>query len=123
VAVDGVLKAEEASRLNEVLSSTRWVLGTGAVAAADVTTRAIHLLTERGLPAVLGACGKAIPARLHATTFALAMDLVLADGRLGDRENTVVDQLQGALQIDEHLARKIIEVLLIKNRASGRPDL
>ena len=23
----------------------------------------------------------------------------------------------------EHLARKIIEVLLIKNRASGRPDL
>ena len=123
VAVDGVLKAEEASRLSEALSSTRWVLGTGAVATADVTKRAINLLTERGLPAVLGACAKAIPATLHATTFALAMDLVLADGRLGDRENTVVDQLQGALQIDEHLARKIIEVLLIKNRASGRPDL
>lgn len=122
VAVDGVLKAEEASRLKEVLSSTRWALGTG-VKAAGVMTRAVTLISEQGLPAVLGACAKAIPAELHATTFALALDLVLADGRLGDRENAVVDKLQSALQIDADLARRVVDVLLIKNRASGRPDL
>lgn len=52
-----------------------------------------------------------------------AVDLVLADGRLGSREDTFIDQLQTALQIEGDLARKILDVLLIKNRVSGRPDV
>jgi hypothetical protein len=79
--------------------------------------------TDRGLPAVLDACAQAIPAELRATAFALAIDLMLADGRLGSRESTLIDQLQRALQIEGALARKIVDVLLIKNRAGGRPDL
>jgi len=122
-AVDGVLRTEEAGRLNEILTSSRWVLESGVEATAGVTTRALNLITDHGLPAVLTACAEAIPAELHATTFALAIDLTLADGRLGSRENALIDQLQRALRIDGDLARKIIEVLLIKNRASGRPDL
>lgn len=122
-AVDGVLRAEEAGRLNEVLTSSRWILESGVEATAGATTRALNLITDHGLPAVLTACGEAIPAELRATTFALAIDLTLADGRLGSRENALIDQLQRALRIDADLARKIIEVLLIKNRASGRPDV
>ena len=122
-AVDGVLRAEEAGRLNEVLTSSRWILESGVEATAGVTTRALNLITDHGLPAVLAACADAIPAELRATTFALAIDLTLADGRLGSRESTLIDQLQPALRIDGDLARKIIEVLLIKNRASGRPDV
>jgi hypothetical protein len=63
------------------------------------------------------------PVDLRATTFALAVDLVLADGRLGTRESTFIDQLQAALRIEYALGRKILDVLLIKNRASGRPDV
>jgi tellurite resistance protein len=122
-AVDGVLRAEEAGRLNEVLTSSRWILESGVEATAGATTRALNLIADHGLPAVLTACAEAIPAELRATTFALAIDLTLADGRLGSRENTLIDQLQQALRIEDDLARKIIEVLLIKNRASGRPDL
>ena len=122
-AVDGVLRAEEVGRLNEVLTSSRWTLESGLEATAGVTTRALNLITDHGLPAVLAACAEAIPTELRATTFALAMDLALADGRLGSRENTLIDQLQRALRIDGDLARKIIDVLLIKNRVSGRPDL
>ena len=122
-AVDGVLRAEEAGRLNEVLTSSRWILESGIEATTGVTTRALNLITDHGVPAVLAACADAIPAELRATTFALAIDLTLADGRLGSRENTLIDQLQRALRIDGDVARKIIEVLLIKNRASGRPDI
>jgi tellurite resistance protein len=122
-AVDGVVRAEEASRLNEVLTSSRWILEFGAEAAAGLRARAMNLIIDHGLPAVLTACAEAIPADLRPTTFALAMDLTLADGRLGSRENTLIDELQRALRIDDDLARKIIDVLLIKNRASGRPDL
>ena len=41
---------------------------------------------------------------------------------LSHSENALVDTLQSALRIDGDLARKIVDVLLIKNRASGRPD-
>jgi hypothetical protein len=53
---------------------------------------------------------------LRATTFALATDLALADGRIGDKEKAFIDELQTVLQIDEATAVKIVEVLLIKNR-------
>lgn len=122
-AVDGVLRAEKAGRLNEVLTSSRWILESGIEAPAGVTTRALNLITDHGLSAVLTACAEAIPAELRATIFALATDLALADGRLGSSENTLIDQLQQASRIDGGLARKIVEVMLIKNRASGRPDL
>ena len=65
----------------------------------------------------------AIPPDLRATTFALAVDLTLADGRLGSSETAFIDQLQTALQIEGELARRIFDVLLIKNRASGPPDV
>ena len=123
VAVDGVLRTEEAERLHEVLSSTRWVLGTGVEATARVTKHALDLITEYGLPAVLDACAKAIPPEWHPTAFALAIDVMLADGRLGSRESALIDRLQNVLRLDDSLARRIVEVLVIKNRASGRPDL
>lgn len=123
VAVDGVLRAEEARRLKEVLATTRWTLGLSKQAVAAAVKQAGDLVSAHGLPVVLKASAGAIPPQLRETTFALAVDLILADGRLGSRENALIDQLQAALEIEEGLARKILDVLLIKNRASGRPNL
>jgi tellurite resistance protein len=123
VTADGILRSEENSRLTEVLGSSRFGLGVGIEATAAATTRALNLLADHGLPAVLSACAEAIPADLRATAFALAVDLALADGRLGTRESALIDQLQSTLRIEGNLARKVIDVLLIKNRASGAPDL
>ena len=123
VAVDGVSGTEETRRLNEVLATARWVLGLSEDQVAGAAKRGLDLIATHGLPAVLKASADAIPPDLCATTFALAVDLVLADGRLGSLENTFIDQLQTALQIDGELARKILDVLLIKNRVSGWPDI
>ena len=120
---DGILRRDENSRLTELLGSSRFGLGIGIEATTAATTRALNLLADHGLAAVLSACAEAIPPDLRATAFALAVDLALADGRLGSRESALIDQLQGALRIEGELARTIIEVLLIKNRASGAPDL
>jgi hypothetical protein len=123
VAVDGVLRTEEDRRLREVLATTRWMLGLREDAVAAAARRGFDLMAAHGLPAVLKTSADAIAPDMRATTFALAVDLVLADGRLGSRENTFIDQLQTALQIDGDLAGKIVDVLLIKNRASGQPDV
>lgn len=115
VAADGDLSAEEAVRMNSILSTARVLRQAGDASMQGLAERAVRLLTDYGLPAVLTACAKVIPADLRPTTFALATDLVLADGRIGDREKTFVDQLQAVLRVDDATALKIVEVLLIKN--------
>jgi hypothetical protein len=82
--------------------------------------RGIWLDGDRRADAFAALLGARVP--LQATTFALAVDLVLADGRLGSRESTFIDQLRAALRLDGEAARTILDVLLVKNRASGRPD-
>ena len=121
VSADGLLRREEADRFSEMVRSTRWI-ESGAEPIGHITTRTLGLIARHGLAAVLSACAAAIPRELRPTTFALATDLVLADGRLGSRESTLLDELQQVLGITDQLAGKVVEVLLIKNRASGRPD-
>jgi uncharacterized membrane protein YebE (DUF533 family) len=116
VSADGRFGVEEANRLNGILSTSR--LFEQAVQARDVEVveRALNLLTDHGVAPVLRACGAAIAPELRPTVFAIAADLVLADGRIDGREKAFIDQLQAALGVDENIAVKIVEVLLIKNR-------
>ena len=116
IAVDGAVGADEAIRIGDVLATSHLLRQAGNGSTQALASRAIVLLTEYGLPAVLTGCAKVIPADLRATAFALATDLTLADGRIGDREKAYIDELQGVLQIDDATAAKIVEVLLIKNR-------
>jgi hypothetical protein len=122
IAADGIIGIAEARRLEGVLGTMRWVLGLGQDAVAGAARRGVHLLAAHGVPAVLKTSAESIPPDLRATTFALAVDLVLADGRLGSSENAFIEQLQTALRIEGTLASKIVHVLLLKNRASGPPD-
>ena len=121
VSADGLLRLEEADRFSEMVRATRWI-ESGTEPIGRTTTRTLDLIARHGLTAVLSACAAAIPRELRPTTFALATDLALADGRLGSRESALLDELQRVLGITNELAGKITEVLLIKNRASGRPD-
>ena len=111
----GRMQVEEAVRMSGILSASRAIQELGQGSIARLAEHAVVLLTEYGLPAVLTACAKAIPIDLRPTAFALAADLVLADGRIGDREKTFIDELQTVLLIDDATALKIVDVMLIKN--------
>jgi tellurite resistance protein len=116
VTVDGMVSSEEAVRIGGVLATSNILRQAGNGSTQRLANHAIALLSEYGLPAVLTGCAKAIPSDLRQTTFALATDLALADGRIGDREKAFIDELQGVLQIDDATAVKIVDVLLIENR-------
>jgi uncharacterized tellurite resistance protein B-like protein len=116
ITVDGNVNPEEAVRIGGVLGTSHVLRQAGDGSMETLANRAIALLTEHGLPAILTGCAKVVPLDLRATTFALAVDLTLADGRIGDQEKAFIDELQTVLQIDEATAVKIVEVLLIKNR-------
>jgi uncharacterized membrane protein YebE (DUF533 family) len=116
VAVDGMVSVEEAARIGGILGTSKILRQAGNGSTQALASRAIALLTEYGLPAILTGCAKVIPSDLRPTAFALATDLALADGRIGDREKAFIDELQVVLNIDDDTASKIVEVLLIKNR-------
>lgn len=50
------------------------------------------------------------------TLLALATELVLADGLITDKEKELIEFLAKQLNIEDALAAKIIEVILIKNK-------
>lgn len=116
ISVDGTVSPQEAIRIDGMFSTVPALRQAGNGSANRMGERAVALLTEHGLPAILTGCAKVIPLDLRATTFALAVDLVLADGYSGDREKQFIDELQAVLQVDEPTALKIVEVMLIKNR-------
>ena len=116
IAIDGEVNPDEAVRIGGLLGTSHLLRQPGDGSIDALANRAIVLLTEHGLPAILTGCAKVIPSDLRPTVFALATDLALADGRIGDREKVFIDELQAVLQIDQATAVKIVEVLLIKNR-------
>jgi len=117
VSVDGVLSVDESSRIQNVLSTSRLFKAASGTAGAGSVERAVTLLQEHGLDSVLTASAEALPPELHATAFAVAVDLVLCDGRVEAREKAYIDSLQATLGVDDATALKIVEVMILKNRA------
>lgn len=49
------------------------------------------------------------------TLFTLTMEILLADGILGENEIKIAEYLSTALKLEHDLAKKIVDVMLIKN--------
>jgi hypothetical protein len=116
VSADGALGVDESSRIQHVMSMSRLFKAASGTEGAGSVERAVTLLQEHGMDSVLAACAEALPPELHATAFAIAVDLVLCDGRIETREKAYIDRLQAALDVDDRTALKIVEVMIIKNR-------
>lgn len=58
---------------------------------------------------------RTIPKELATTAFAVAVDLMLSDGRLTANEQRFADELRATLNIDREMGARIIDVLTIKN--------
>lgn len=60
-------------------------------------------------PESLAAARAAVPEHLRATAFAMAVEIVFADGIIDPREATYINQLQNELGLDETKARAIVD--------------
>ena len=73
-------------------------------------------IDAKSRPAVFSAAVKGLPSDLRDTVYALAADIVFADGRTEAEELTFLREIQTALEIPDDLATKVIEVVRIKNK-------
>lgn len=73
------------------------------------------LIEEQGGPQVVAAAARALPAHLRESAFAVAADLVLADGTLEHPERRYLLALGKELKLESSSISRIVDVMLIKN--------
>lgn len=71
---------------------------------------------KRGFDATLALAAQIVPQELKDTAFALAADLIFADGSVDNNETLLLEAIQHALGIADEMALKVVEVLQIKNK-------
>lgn len=82
----------------------------------DALRKVVSLLDRRGAPELMQLSTPNVPQDYRATAFAIALDMVLADGVVDREEERLIDGLQAALSVPDDDAKKILEVLLLKNK-------
>ena len=116
VNADGGISPEEAARVNQVFGATRLFRASGE-SLQPVIAEVMSLIQRYGPDSVVALAARELPPELHGPAFALAVDLVLADGQAGPQERKFIDTLQALLHIPEQDAIKVVEVMLVKNGA------
>lgn len=115
VASDGFLSDEEAQSIPFILSRMKLFQTYSDDMMRKLFDKLLGKLKREGVSALFYAAKDSLPESLRQTAFAVATDLVLADGVVTDEEKAFLDELYRALDVSEELANKIIDVMLIKN--------
>lgn len=106
---------DEAARAHHLIWSTRRFRRKSGEAVGRLLETARRLVGEHGAPAVVALAAREIPARLRRPVFALAVDLVLSDGRIEPAERRLLDRLAADLLIGPGAGAAILDAMLVKN--------
>lgn len=116
VSADGVLAEEEALLLTTTFSRMKLFRDVRESQLRQGLERLAAYGKEHGNDALIDECARTVPAELRPTAFAVAADLLLADGVVTDGERRYLERLQKALGVGDDLALKIVDVLAVKNK-------
>lgn len=83
-----------------------------------VLNKVLALTKEYSSAAVFAAAKVALTPKLRQSAFAMAADLILADGVLLPEEKEFLLQLWHALDISDEMGEKILDVMIVKNCCS-----
>ncbi|MEM6751834.1 MAG: tellurite resistance TerB family protein [Cyanobacteria bacterium P01_C01_bin.38] len=116
VAADGYLSEDEAqvmmaclTRMELFRSYSRDVMGRLFDKLCGITKR-------EGNDGLIKTAIASLPHHLHDTAFAIAADLVLADGEVTQEEENLLQHLYTQLNISDEKAKNIVDVMIIKNK-------
>lgn len=80
--------------------------------------KAFNVRTEVGQLKYISACCEFIKKEDKETVFALALEVLLADGTLEKEEKNIIELLSNKLGIEAGMTSKIVEVIFLKNRGN-----
>lgn len=116
VAADGYLADSEIDVLITLLGRMHLFRSYPSEVMRRMFDKLFGIMKRQGVEALVNQAIQSLPHELHTTMFAVATDLVLADGEVTDEEETLLNDLSNAFDIPEETAQEIIRVMLIKNK-------
>lgn len=98
---DEQVRTSELVRINQIVNHLPVFASYDADRIAVVSRTVMDLFAEEdGLDAFFGLVRDALPARLFETAYALACDVAAADGRLGETELRLLEEIRHELEVD-----------------------
>jgi tellurite resistance protein len=116
VAADGMITDSESQIIKTTFKRMDLFSGYTAESKTEMIQRLLDQIQEKGYEVVMQSAIAKLPGNLKDTAFAVATDIILSDGDLADEEEELLNALYNALGIEEEMATKIIDVMLIKNK-------
>ena len=115
MAADGEIAPEEEINMINLLASRPTFR---KFDLRDTMKKIQRILKEtKSLETLLDKAVDKIPAELRPSVYANAVDFVLADGDVASEEEAVIAMLKSKMSISDDLSKKIIEVIILKNKA------
>jgi len=115
-ASDGYLSQDEACLIYSSLSRMKLFRSYPYDVMSRMFDRLLSILRRQGIDALFNTAKESLPHDLREAAFAMATDLVLADGIVTQEEKDFLNDLHQALDIPGELATQIVQVMLIKHR-------
>jgi tellurite resistance protein len=115
MTANGRVSAEEAARAHHLIWSTKMFRRKPGQTVDRLIDGSRTLIERHGPAAVIATVARAIPAGVRAPVFAIAADLVLADGKIEPSERRFLDALGRELALDRRVSTQLITALLVKN--------
>lgn len=115
-ASDGNLSDEQARGILSVLSGMKLFKYYSNDEISRMFEKLLNILKWEGINALFHSAKESLPYDLRETAFAIATDLVLADGVSPQEELEFLNDLSQDLGISGYIAIQIVQVMLVKNR-------
>ena len=116
-ASDGNLSDEQARGILSLLSGMKLFRYYSSDEINRMFEKLLNILRWEGINALFHSAKESLPYDLRETAFAIATDLVLADGVSPQEELEFLNDLSQDLGISGYIAIQIVQVMLVKNRA------
>ncbi|MEL6471141.1 MAG: tellurite resistance TerB family protein [Cyanobacteria bacterium J06623_4] len=116
IASDGYLSESEELEMNMCLSRMQLFKDATEESLARMKAYLVDGIKKHGPNELIKSAKVALPPNLAPTAFAIAVDLIFADGTVSREEQVFVDDLRRLLMISDELAIKVVEVMTIKNQ-------
>ncbi|MFV8335612.1 tellurite resistance TerB family protein [Flavobacterium sp. RSP29] len=115
ISADNQITDSETASLSRVLHSKQKFIG---IDIAPLYEKSFNLRIELGQLKYISACCELINEEDKETVFALALEVLLADGTLEKEEKNVIEILSNRLKLEAEMTSKIIEVIFLKNKGN-----
>lgn len=116
---DGKLSEDDAQLFVEIVNHLKLYNQESSGGFEKLTEKLFAMLHTVGPLTMLDLAADAMSAESCETAFAVAADVIYADGYVEDEEKQMLEEIQERLALPEDIALKILEVIMIKNRVPG----